>query len=89
MINRFDKDSIGKQAVIFKLAKELIINALKDSCEFTAASFILLDLGRLLVLMDGRNECTQRDLQTGMLSLSSTVQSGLTLPYFTLSEVFS
>ena len=29
MINRFGKDSIGKQAVVFKLAKELIIKLLK------------------------------------------------------------
>ena len=40
ILHKFGKESVREQAAISKLAKELIINALKDCCELVTLSFM-------------------------------------------------
>ena len=54
--DEFGKDGIREQAVLSKLAKESAINALRDCCEWLAASFIFAIDGNLLVLTGGRDD---------------------------------
>lgn len=72
---KIGKDGIRVQAATSKLAKETIINALKDSCELLASLLFLPELGELLVLMDGKDDCAhQRFAKTDMITFSSVMK---------------
>lgn len=72
---KIGKDGIRVQAATSKLAKETIINALKDSCELLAPLLFLPELGELLVLMDGKDDCAHQSFaKTDMITFSSVMK---------------